>query len=78
MDTDVLAASVEEAFERLDGYDKLEAAVERWIQVLDLIILGNGTNDKVEQYCGRNTLLIPSALIPVYLASGRDDEEMII
>jgi hypothetical protein len=73
MDTDVLALSVEEAFKKLDGYDKLEAVAERWIKVLDLIILGKGTNDKVEQFRGRDALLIPSALIPIQLTSEYDD-----
>ena len=73
MDTDVLALSVEEAFKKLDGYDKLQAVAERWIKVLDLIILGKGTNDKVEQFRGRDALLIPSALIPIQLTSEYDD-----
>jgi hypothetical protein len=47
--------------------------------VLDLIILGKGTNDKVEEFCGQNALLLPTAMIADHLASGwSDDEDMIM
>jgi hypothetical protein len=64
-----------EAFKRLDGYEKLEAVTDRWIKVLDLIVIGGESNDKkVEQFCGgRNALLIPSALIQMQLASAYND-----
>ena len=51
MKNDVLAKSIDEAFERVNVIALLNVH-SRWIKVLDLIIEGNGDNDLVKKYRG--------------------------
>jgi hypothetical protein len=56
MHKDALCKTVNNAFESLDS-SKLASIGKRWIRVLDLIVVGKGSNDLVEQCRGLTTSL---------------------
>ena len=64
MNEDALAATVLEAFDQFDGYNKLAAIAKRWELVLDLILEDNGGNDKVETRRGNLTKGLGGRLLP--------------
>lgn len=59
MKPDALASSVEKAWENVE-VKKLVNIKERWKKVLDLIVLGGGSNDLVETHRGKQEVSIPS------------------
>ena len=56
MQNDVLAASVDTAFENLSSR-ALTRIYERWGKVLNIIMKDAGDNSKVEKYCGAKSVV---------------------
>ena len=74
MHVDVLAQTVKKAWDVIDGKAKFGVVVERWWKrVLNLILLGKGGNELVEQYRGVRTAI--DDVVALLVDYGDVDEE---